>query len=279
MLMASSNGTRLVGDAVGVHLAAPDVAAVGELVEPAAHDGLARGVHALDAVAEGLDAVALDDAVERGGAGADADDQRVDVARDHLRDARVGGRHPVDVGDQAAAGEQLDAREDRALLEDVDRVGRVRVLAPDVQPVGLDRAVADQLAVGAVVALQEDRHDDRDVLRVRARAVGHVVQDDVAGLERVLAADGLDRLGHAERHGAHERRQRRGLGEQADVAVVERGGEVEDLVDDRAERRADQRALHLLGGGVERLADDLGGDGVGAARVTACVSLMPGLRR
>ena len=46
-------------------------------------------------------------------------------------------------------------------------------------------------------------------------------------------------------------------------AVVDRDREVEHLVDDRRERRADQRALHLLGGRVEAVPDHLGGDRVG----------------
>ena len=46
-------------------------------------------------------------------------------------------------------------------------------------------------------------------------------------------------------------------------SVVDRDGEVEHLVDDRRERGAHQRALHLVGGRVEAVADDLGGDRVG----------------
>ena len=42
-----------------------------------------------------------------------------------------------------------------------------------------------------------------------------------------------------------------------DIAVVERRGEVEHLVDHGRERGAHERALHLLGGRVQALADDL----------------------
>src|SRR3954451_25231367 len=103
----------------------------------------------------------------------------------------------------------------------LNRVGAVRFLAADVQPVGLDRGVADALAV-----TQEDGHDHGHVLRVRAGAVGDVVEDDVARLERLLPAHGLHRGGYAEAHRAHERGQRRRLGEHRRMAVVERGGEV-----------------------------------------------------
>ena len=50
----------LVRDAVVVHHAAADVPAVRQLLDVAAHDGLAVVVHPLDAVAEHLQSVALD---------------------------------------------------------------------------------------------------------------------------------------------------------------------------------------------------------------------------
>ena len=237
--------------AIGVHLSAADVAAIGQLLEPAAHDGLAVGVDARGALAEALESVPLDEPRQCRCTGAHADDRRVDVAGHHLRHARVGDREAVDVLDEPTPGVELDAREDRALLEYVDRVGGVGILAADVEPVRLDGRVADELPGG------EHRHHHGHVLRVRARAVGHVVEHDVARLERALPAHGLHGGAHAEAHRAHERGQARCLREHRDIAVVERRGEVEHLVDDGRERRAHERALHLLGGRVQALADDL----------------------
>ena len=122
----------------------------------------------------------------------------------------------------------------------------------------LDRRVADELLVAV-----EHGHHDRRVLRVRARAVRVVVEDDVARLERIAAADAGDRGLDAEVHRAHEEGQARRLREQPHPAVVDRDGEVEHLVDDGRERGADQRPLHLLGGRVEAVADHLGRDRVG----------------
>jgi hypothetical protein len=157
--------------------------------------------HALDRVAERLQAVLLHQPEHRGRRRAHADDLGVDVARDHLRHARVRERHAVDVVDALAAAEELDAGKDRAFLEYVDGVGRVRLLAADVEPVALDRRVADQLLV-----VEEDRHHHRGILRMRAGAVRIVVEDDVARLERFLAADRLDGGLDAEVHRAHEER-------------------------------------------------------------------------
>ena len=153
----------LVDDAVAVERSAPAVDTVGDVVEPAAHRRLAVIENALDGLAERIEPVAFDDAEESGGAGANADELGVDVAGDRLRYARVGERHPVDVSHDASAAHQLDAGEDRPLLEHVDGVGGVRLLAADVEPVRLDRGVSDQL-----VAV-EDGHHDRRVLRVRSR--------------------------------------------------------------------------------------------------------------
>ncbi len=137
----------------------------------------------------------------------------------------------------------------------------------------LDRRVADQLA------LEEDGHHDRGVLRVRAGPVGLVVEDDVARLELVDPAHAGHGRVDAEVHRAHEQRQARRLRQQPDLVVVDRDGEVQDLVDDRRERGADQRALHLVGGRVEAVADDLGGDRVGVGDAARGARPRPGGRR
>ena len=65
---------------------------------------------------------------------------------------------------------------------------------------------------------------------------------------------------------AEEDRQPRRLPEHAVVGVEQRDRAVLQLVDDPRVRRADQRRVHLVGGGVERVADHLGGDRVDGGR-------------
>ena len=105
-------------------------------------------VHPLDALLEALETVALDEPYEGGGPGTQADHLGVDIARDVHRHARVRDHHAVDVLDELAAHEQLDSGEDDALLEHVRRVRAVRSDGADVEPVRLDRRVADRLAAG-----------------------------------------------------------------------------------------------------------------------------------
>ena len=123
---------------------------------------------------------------------------------------------------------------------------------------GLDAGISDQLLVAI-----EHRHDQRRVLLVRAGAEGIVVEDDVARLQSVLAAHRLDRGFDAEVHGAHEERQRRRLGQQAHLAIVDRRSEVQDLVDGRREGGAHQRALHVVGRDLQGVPHHLGGHGIG----------------
>src|SRR5215218_1619691 len=75
------------------------------------------------------------------------DDLRAQVAREQLRHSAVREQRPVEVVVELAPAVELDAREERPLLEDVDGVGRIRVLAADVEPVRRDRGVADQLTL------------------------------------------------------------------------------------------------------------------------------------
>ena len=179
----------LGADAVVVHLALADIAPVGDLLEVAAHHPFAVVEHVLDRIGEGRGAVALDDPLQRRGPDPAPGDLGIEVARDHLRHAAVGEHDAEDVVDQFALPVDLYARIDRPLLVDVDGVGAIGVLAGDIEPVALDRGVADQRLFA-----EEDRHDDGDVLGVRAGAVGPVVEKDIAGIELGLAADAVHGL-------------------------------------------------------------------------------------
>ena len=66
----------------------------------------------------------------------------------------------------------------------------------------------------------------------------------------------------------HEEGKARRLCEQPELPVVDDGCEVEYLVDDGREGRADQRPLDLIGSRVEAVADHLGRDRVGVGGTT-----------
>ena len=90
-----------------------------------------------------------------------------------------------------------------------------------------DGGVADQLAIIHVYG-----HHNRGVLRVRAGHIGIGDQENVAGIEGLLATRGLDRRAHAEVHRSHEQRQAGRLGQQPELAVVDGDREVENIIDD-----------------------------------------------
>ena len=77
-------------------------------------------------------------------------------------------------------------------------------------------------------------------------AVRVVVDDDVAGLEELLA-ELLERPAHGVRDRAHHRRRVVLLGDQVALAVEQDGREVEALVEDRRVRRLHHHERHLGG--------------------------------
>ena len=246
-------GYRIGLDAVVVQPSLGDVAAVRDRGEVIAHDALAAVVHALDQARKGLETVALDHPHQARGAGPHAGDLSVDVAGHHLGQPRVGEHHAVDVIDELAAAVELDARINGPFLEDIDGVGRKGLFAADVEPVPLDRGVAHQRRVA-----EEYGHHQRRVLGMRAGHIRVGDQQDVTRFHGLLAAGGLDRGAHAEVHRPHEQRQTGRLGQEPQFAVVDRDREVQDFVNDRRERGAHQRPLHLVGRRVERVAYDFG---------------------
>ena len=137
----------------------------------------------------------------------------------------------------------------------VESIGPPGSLRADVEPVGAARGEADELVAA------EDRPEDRHVVEVGAGQVGVVHDPDVARTPR-LAAVHLLRQARADLEVAEEDRQAGRLPEDAVVGVEQRDRAVLHLVDDRRVRRADEGRVHLVGGGRERAADDLGGDRV-----------------
>lgn len=119
-----------------------------------------------------------------------------------------------------------------------------RASSPPARPAGGVRVrsitAVSSASFDELLVVDEHRHDKRRALRMRADAERMVVEDHVARLEN-----------DAEGQPSHEERQVRRLREHTYVAVVERDGEVEDLLDGGGERGAHERALHLTRGRIE----------------------------
>ena len=197
---------RRIDDAVVLHV-------LGELVD-AVRDGLDLGPHPALGVVHELVRGLLDElaaeAVEQLDHAPLGDPQRADlrveVAPRVPRRAVVGHDQPPQVHVVDVALDDLDRRDPQALLEDL---GGVRGEAAD----GLAADLGEMADVGheaEQLALVEDRAHDAVLGDVRAAAVGIVVQDDVAGLER-LDAELLDRPAHDEQAGRDLRRAELGL--------------------------------------------------------------------
>src|SRR5262245_37043 len=106
--------------------------------------------------------------------------------------------------------------------------------------------------------LSEDWGDEGDVRQVGAAGVGVVDDGGVAGVERAEAVkDGFDAGGH----GAEVDGDVGGLGEEAAGGVEEGAGEVATFLDVGGEGDALEGDAHLLGGGLEEVAEELELDG------------------
>ena len=149
--------------------------------------------------------------------------------------------------------EELDAGELQPFLPDVDGVGRPRagVLAADLGPVRLVRREGDELAV------EEDRHDQRDVGEVRAAAAVRIVRHDDVALFEPARPEFRDRRLHGESHRPQEAADAVALRHQLPVLVGQPAAVVEHLVDDRTLARPLQGNEHLVPDRVQRLLDDL----------------------
>ena len=118
-----------------------------------------------------------------------------------------------------------------------------RHVAADVEP------MADRGEPGEHLAAAHQRAHQPEIVEVRAAVVGIVEQVGVAGVETAVARDLVDHGLHRERHGADEDRQAgRALHQRrAGLGVVEAVAGVVRLGDDRIERRAVERRVHLVG--------------------------------
>ncbi len=157
-----------------------------------------------------------------------------------------------------------------AFLVDRAAVGRHRS-GSDPTDVGMMASRGDKGGgVGAFLAV-EHRNDHRDVGQMRTAAVGIVQHISVAALDPApvpsLTARVDDRA-DALTHRTQVNRNVRRVGDQRAVAVEDRAGEIEPLLDVHAGRGRLQRDAHLLGDGHEQIVENLEPDriDVGADR-------------
>ena len=119
---------------------------------------------------------------------------------------------------------------------------------------------------GCVVGLEEDRHDDGDVRKMRATVVGGVQHIGVTALHApavgrisARADDGANALAHR----AQMDRDVRSIGDQGTGGVEDGTGEVQPLLDVDRIGRGPKRLAHLLSCRHEAAVEDLEHDRVG----------------
>ena len=182
-----------------------------------------------------------------------------------------------------AGADELERRDDEALLEELGRAGEgAGGHAANVGVVGAVGDEADEgLAAGGVrpsicrmgwpfdrlratlrraqgERIGEDGGDEGDVVEVGAAEVGVVEDDDVAGGE----VEALEGGGDGGGHGAEVDGDVGGLGDHVAVGVKEGAGVVLALLDVGGEAGAAEGDAHLLGHGGEEVLEDLEGYGV-----------------
>ncbi len=168
----------------------------------------------------------------------------------------LGEDQPEDVVDDLAARDDLDRRDDHALLEHLlEGTDRGRRTAADIDVVGEVRHVADEQAVDV------DGRDQADVVQVHAARV-RVVGDDRIARPEVLGAVALDRVRHLLHHRAQVHRLRERLRDRPQLGVEEGTGEVRAGLDVGRVGAALERQHHLVGGRDERVPNHLEGNGI-----------------
>ncbi len=163
--------------------------------------------------------------------------------------------------------------------DDVDEilVDHARILVfqqRDLQPFGIDVAArAAQRAADIEPmrhaagkprqhALMEHRHGQRDVVEMAAGGIGVVGDEDVAR-RHLVEPEMPDLLLHRLGHAANEHRQAEPDRHRLALRREQPGREIQRLIDDDVVCRAHEIGLHLAGNGDDRIAHDLGDDGIG----------------
>ena len=184
-------------------------------------------------------------------------DLRLDVAPGDFRRAGIGANERLHVGIDLAAPQDLERRDQQALLKHVGGVAAVgaRNLAAEVRLVGDIADEADDPFA------HEHRRDHGHVGRVvLAGLVGVVDDEGVARLDRTAEAPAD--LVHLRRQRPDMQRLRDALRHHAALAVEDREGEVLALLDDGRIARAQHVERELAGDLQGGLVDDFEVDGV-----------------
>ncbi len=167
---------------------------------------------------------------------------------------------------QRAARDQLPVVDQHALLLDVTRVGGhgARRGAADVRMVAARAHIEQRLRT----ALMEDRCNDGHVRQMGTAMVRIVEHEDIAVTH--LAAITFDHGPNTLAHRAEMYRHVRGIGNEIAVAVKDRAGEIEPLLDVHGVRRVLQTQAHLLRDRHEQVVEDLE-----AHRIDGCIERTP----
>ena len=180
---------------------------------------------------------------------------RVDVAHH-----RVGNAHVLpDDRDQRvvhhAGIAQLQRRQAQAFLVDFRRVGRHRAGRHAAHVL----VVRHRGAEGDQPALVHDRLHHGDVGQMRAAGVGIVEQEGVVRMH-ALGGKSVDDLAQHRDQRRQVDRDGAGLRQGLSVKSEQTGRRIQSFLDDRRERAAQQRRLHLVGDAFEFVPRHFDGD-------------------
>ena len=230
---------------------------IGDALDVFADHPLSMIEYAFDAGVECLQSKTFDDPYQLARAHMEAGDLRVDVAVDSLFEAAVRQNEPMDIVDSRPPFVQLDSGDDHAFLVHIRRVGAVGRDRPDIEPMRLVGGIANQFAG------MEHGHDQSAILGVGAGAVRLVINKHIARFQYTLPTHGFDGAFDAKAHRTHEQRLCWRLRQQPHVPIVENDREIQRLINQRGERCANRRLLHLIRRGIQCTPYDLGTDRVG----------------
>ena len=169
----------------------------------------------------------------------------VEIAIKGPRQARVGGQDIDDVLAENPTVEELHRRDQHAFLKALGRhrIVVARHVPADIVPMPDRGQIAEQFAA------VKDRLYQSEIGKMRAAIIGIVEDPQIAVMNPVLAGGLVDHRFHREGHDADEHRQARLALHQrfAGDRVVDTMRGIMRLGDDRIERRAKQRCIHLVG--------------------------------
>ena len=244
-------------DAVVVEIVLEGVVTVRDGLHLPARQDLRAVQQLVDVVEHALRPVRREQLAQPDGPQPPRGDLRHEITAEHLGQPYVSLDQIEEVLVQLAAAEELGGRDDDALLVELGGIRRHAA-----------RRAPAHVLVMAHGARQRHRppfgehgQGERDVRQVGAAVVGIVEEEGVAvahALGRERAHDALGR--------ALERSQvdgnGRGLGDRLALDVEEGRRGVEALLDDRRRRALEQGQLHLVGDGLEAVAQHLQEHGV-----------------